>query len=988
MRAIFLLVLLLKGVPLFSQQYNFRSWTLEDGLPQSQVNDVIQDKKGQLWLATRGGVSRFNGAEFYSYTKHHGLKSNNIQCLLQDRKGHIWIGTYDQGISSYNGYKFTNYTLPAGSINDLSEDGIGQIWAATDSGLFYLDDNAFIKYNELPTQVYTSVICAPQTELWVGSKDKGLYHISQSGTISLNTQNSALPHNTITTLMQIKNGEVWVGTAAGVALVNNLTLKQLPLPANIATPWVTTLAQDNDNIIWLGTQKNGILKYDGNSFTHLTRQSGLRTNNINVLATDQEGNIWIGTNGYGLQQYKSPWFVHYFELDNIQEPRITGLAKDAIDRIWLGTDDGHAGYMQDGKINWLKTNLWPVGTSLYGMWAKNKDEVWVCTSQGVWQLKPENTVHYTSKNGLPADEVYYCAPDTAGNLWFATAKGLSCLRNGRFVNYTSVAGNALGAMAVIFKDSKSRLWFGGQQGIFQFVNGSIKPAATLQKYGFKDITTITEDQQGTLYFGGFNYGIMATHAKWKKPKVITSAAGLPNEGVTSLFADKSNNLWIGTSRYVLKLDLAELHQGKKLTFRSFDSNDGFKGMEVCNNAITQTKDGTIWFGTVKGLSKYLPHLDKQNRVYPNPVITDIRLFFKPVNWQKSGHKFDSVSGLPNDLELPYFQNHITFNFHGISLTNPDMVKYRYRLKGHEEQWSPVTPQSFATYASLTPGDYTFQLLAQNGDGYWTPHPLNYSFSITPPIWQREWFVGMVLLLVALAAISIVRLRERNLVKTNALLEMRVRHRTQLLEEKNREKEILIKEIHHRVKNNLQIVISMLNLQARSITDPLALEVMRSIRSRVRSMAILHEHLYQHEDLSHIDLDDYFRGICESLYASYGITTKQVTMQLNIPPIKMDIDSAITLGLIVNELVSNALKYAFQGRDGLLTLELQQQDNQQYTLTVSDNGIGIPPDAEQHQEKSFGLRLVSSLAKKLNGSFSFHSNKINGTKSIIVFVLPP
>ncbi len=987
MRAIFFLFLLLKGLPLLAQQYNFRSWNIDQGLPQSQVNDVIQDQKGQLWLATRGGVSRFDGENFYTYTKHQGLGSNNIKSLLQDSKGQIWIGTYDRGLSSFNGSKFRHYNLHAGSINDIAEDNLGRIWVATDSAVYYLQKDIFLKYNDLPAQTYTAVACTPSSEVWIGSGGNGLYLVKKDGITHYTPENSILPHSTVTALMQSKGGAVWAGTAAGVAIFGNSPPENLQLPASVADPYVTSFTQDSYNNIWVGTQKNGVIKYDGKNITHLTRQSGLRTNSINVLANDKEGNVWVGTNGYGLQQYKSPWFVHYFELGDLKEPRITGLSKDALDRIWLGTDNGHAGFMKDGKISWMKTSLWPEGTSLYSMWPKNENEVWVCTSQGVWQLRPEQATRYTSKDGLAANEVYYSAPDASGNFWFATAQGLSCLRNGKFINYTSAAGKPLGHMAIVFLDSKNRLWFGGQQGIFQFVNGKVQPVPVLAKYSFKDITTIAEDKQGTVYFGGFNYGIIAYNDKLPAPRVIASADGLPNEGVTSLFVDDSNNLWIGTSRYVLKLDLAQLQQHRKLTFRTFDSHDGFRGAEVCNNAITQTSDGTVWFGTVKGISKYLPDLDRQNKVFPIPILTDIQLNLKPTNWRKMGYQVDSLNGLPKELKLPYTQNHVTFNYHGVCLSNPEMVRYRYRLKGHEEQWSPVTSQSFATFSSLDPGDYTFQVIARNDDGYWTPQPLSYNFSITPPIWRREWFVGVLLLIVAVAAISVVRLRERSLVKMNALLEMRVQHRTQLLEEKNLEKEILIKEIHHRVKNNLQIVISMLNLHARNITDPLALEVMRSIRSRVRSMAILHEHLYQHDDLSHIDLYDYFAGICESLYASYGITTKQVTMQLNVPAIKMDIDSAITLGLIVNELVSNALKYAFQGRAGILSLELQQQDNQQYVLTVSDNGIGLSPDVQQQQKKSFGLQLVNSLAKKLNGSFNFSSNNKNGTKSTIVFVLP-
>ncbi|MDX5435556.1 MAG: hypothetical protein LPK03_00065, partial [Pontibacter sp.] len=308
--------------------------------------------------------------------------------------------------------------------------------------------------------------------------------------------------------------------------------------------------------------------------------------------------------------------------------------------------------------------------------------------------------------------------------------------------------------------------------------------------------------------------------------------------------------------------------------------------------------------------------------------------------------------------------------------------------GYEDEWSPVTQRTFTTYANLAPGNYTFEVMAQNNDGYWSPQPLRYTFAIVPPIWRREWFVGVLLLVTAGAVLSVVRLRERSLIKMNSLLEMKVDHRTRLLERQNREKEILLQEIHHRVKNNLQIVISLLNLQARHVHDPAALEAMQALRSRVRSMSLLHERLYQHNDLEQINLEEYFIEICETLYASYGVSMDTIELELNIPYIKVDVDSAITLGLIVNELVSNTLKYAFpKGEHGILRIELVKHDEVQYTLTVSDNGRGLPEDFFQKQQKgqSFGLKLVQSLSRKLDGNISFYNN--NGTKSILYFVLP-
>ncbi|MEJ8801023.1 ligand-binding sensor domain-containing protein [Pontibacter sp. H249] len=977
--------------PSIAQQYNFRNWTLDQGLPQSQVNDVIQDHAGHLWIATRGGISRFNGKQFTTYTKENGLSSNNASVLYQDKRKHIWIGSTDRGLVRFNGYTFKKYNqshnLTANTIYDITEDALGNILLATEAGIYKLSDGVFNKLPQLPDQIYTSVAVTPGNTIWAGSQQNGLYKVQATTTYHYTTNNSSLPNNNVTTLYQAPNNELWIGTEAGVAKFSGTTLHQFELPINRDNLFVSSFQYDTYGNLWIGLKQNGLVKYDGKSYTYLTRQNGLRSKRVNTLLTDEEGNLWIGTNGYGMQQLTAQWFVHYFDFTEFSEPRITALSKDNRGRVWVGTDEGTIGYLNSERLHWNPKPVWPEGTTVHRINLLDNNTSWVATSNGAWHIAPTGISHYTAANGLPANEVYQCLTDALGNTWLATAGGIARFSNGVFTKYKLPGKLPIGRVYQLFQDSKGKLWIAASSGVYRIKGNSIIKAPELEQFQLEEVTSIAEDRFDNLYFGAFNYGIAVLNSNWDQPKLFTQEDGLPNEGIKSLYIDDKDNLWIGTSRNVLKLLLPILRQHKKLNYRSYSASNGFRGIEVNYNTITQTSDGSVWFGTTKGVTRYLPSLDRQNKVYPEVFLNAIMLYQKPTNWFQMGYTSDSLSRIPDNLRLPHNQNHLTFDFHAICLSGPEQVKYKYRLKGYQEQWSAATDQSYATYPNLTPGDYTFELLAQNNDGLWTPEPLVYTFSIVPPIWRREWFIGVLLLVIAGAVLSIVKLRERSLVKMNTLLEMRVNHRTRLLERKNREKEMLLQEIHHRVKNNLQIVISMLNLQARHVQDPQATEVMRALKSRVRSMAILHERLYRHDDLGEIDLDDYFRGICESLYEAYGVTENQVKLELRVPSIKVDIDTAITLGLIVNELVSNTLKYAFSDfkQNGLLRIVLEPQQNGRYTLTVSDTGKGLPVDFDQKMKHSFGLQLVSSLSKKVNGKIIFENN--NGTNSILSFVLP-
>ncbi|TXK50802.1 hypothetical protein FVR03_03880 [Pontibacter qinzhouensis] len=979
-------LLLVLGYPVVvdAQQYNFRSWTQEQGLPQSQVNALLQDHKGQLWLGTHSGLSRFNGTAFTTFTRRQGLNSNHITALLQDKRNRIWIGTARRGIMVYNGQKISLRQLPdvpgANRINSLAEDTAGRIWAATDGGLFVTQQDAFVKAGNFPELAYTAVLCTAAGEIWAGSATAGLFYSSTSGLRSFHTQNSSLPANKVNFISQNTDGSIWVGTNMGVAVYARGRLSGVTLPATVTQPDIVCFAQDAEDNVWLGLRQEGVLKGNGTAFEHITKENGLKTNHITAIISDTEGNIWIGTDGQGLQQYRNPWFTHYFDFGLIEELRVTALSQDAQGRLWFGTEDGHAAYMEQNKPQWLRRGLWPTGTTIYDIWVASDQETWVCTSHGIWKISPTTATHYTTDHGLPANEVYSCLPDQQGTFWFATANGIARFSNGRF---TAHQARMLGKVYYLHLDSRQTMWATTENGIFRQNGSTWQEVEAVKPFKFRDVYSMAEDSLGNLFFGSYDQGLLTLDRTLQNPRVYHAPNGVADESILSLYVDKQNYLWAGTGRSVLKANLAPFQQQHELQFRAYTANEGFRGREVSLNAITQTPDGRVWFGTAQGLTQYAHHTFSPNNVHPNAFLTSIELFMQPADWQALGFDTDTVTGLPADLRLRYDQNHITFGFQGISLTNPEQVRYRYRLLGYQDAWSGVTANNYATYASLSPGDYTFQVLARNNDGFWTPEPASYTFTVAPPVWKREWFIGVLLLAVAMAIISLIRLRERSLVKQNSLLEQRVKHRTRLLEEKNREKETLLKEIHHRVKNNLQIVISLLNLQTRHIQDPESIQVMQALRNRVRSMAILHERLYQHEDLAEIDLATYFSGICESLYSSFGTNPEHVALELEIPHLKVDIDSAITLGLIVNELVSNTLKYAFPNeRKGWLKIRLTQHTSSTHKLVIADNGVGLPADFDPKSATSFGLRLVNSLIKKLNGRLELQNEQ--GALSTLYF----
>ncbi len=216
------------------------------------------------------------------------------------------------------------------------------------------------------------------------------------------------------------------------------------------------------------------------------------------------------------------------------------------------------------------------------------------------------------------------------------------------------------------------------------------------------------------------------------------------------------------------------------------------------------------------------------------------------------------------------------------------------------------------------------------------------------------------------------------------LEVRVKERTEKLNASLKEKQILLSEIHHRVKNNLQIISSLLNLQSRYVMNEKYIKLFKDSENRIQSMALIHEELYQSEDLADIDFGNYVKNLADGLFSSYGVSPDQITLNVDIAKVLLGIDKAIPCGLVINEIISNSLKYAFpEDRKGEIKIVLHPCKNDDCELIISDNGVGMPEDLDYKRTKSLGLYLVTNLVEnQLNGKIEL--NKSEGTRFLIKF----
>ena len=998
MRITFLtwLVFFISVITAPAQQYNLKTWTSENGLPQAEVTCMLQGHRGFLWIGTMGGLAAFDGLKFRTFTKEDGLGSNTVSCIYQTRGAITWVGSYSNGLSRFGGgNKFTHYGeaqgLPPGGVFSLTEDRDNRLWVATSKGLYYFENERFhpiSKNSGVPAVKFWTILADNQGNLWMGTLGNGLYRYNGKRTEHFLLDNG-LSNKIVYSLHQSKDGNIWIGTYGGFTKYDGRKFTPYYPGSDLNVNRCMDIAEDDSGMLWFALDGGGLLSFDGKKIQRLTKENGLAGNYLHSLCTDREGNIWLGTLMNGLQRYTPSSFTYYTEKENIRNPNIRALNLDRQGNLWVGTFDAGVGVGKGMQLKWFDTSNGLPNNIINHISNAPDGTVWLATNDGISQYNGKTFKNYTFNDGLIFNIANFILPETATRIWIATNEGLSLLENNKFRNFKISSSPNDNFINCLYKDRQNRLWLGTKSGLFYYQNGQFKKSEELEKLGFTEITSITQDFSGSLWVGSYDHGLTryAPHQKANMIDHIAKERGLLSESVTVVQIDSLNQLWVGTIKGLNRLNLAEYYKNHDTHLKHFTYTEGFRGIEVNSGAILPDKHNTLWFGTVNGLVNYNPAKDNTREYAPYLNIIEMRLFGEPINWMERGYTERYGLGLPKNPKLDSDDNHITFDYRGILLTNPEKVTYRVKLEGFDKRWSAPTTSNTAIYSNLPPGHYTFMVKACIDSDVCSDEPATYTFTINPPFWSNDRIVGISVLLAAFFAFGLVRWREQNLKRLNTLLEESVEQRTRLLEKKNNEKEILLKEVHHRVKNNLQIITSLLNLQTRHVSDPAALHTLREIKDRIKSISMLHQRLYQREELSCIDLSEYVQTLCRSLFASYGVREDHVRLEFDIPTLYLDIDTALTLGLIVNELVSNTLKYAFpEQRKGTLLIELLRVTETDYTLTISDDGTGLPDNFEEKMATSFGLQLVSSLVKKLHGKLRFYSE--GGTQIRLQFIILP
>ncbi|MFI5150461.1 MAG: two-component regulator propeller domain-containing protein [Bacteroidia bacterium] len=794
------------------QTFNFRTYSVEDGLTQSQVLSLFQDHSGLMWFGTNsGGVSSFDGNKFNTYTERNGLLHNIVYSISDDEKGNLIFGTYG-GISIYNGFGFRNLTdsngLPHKRVYKVFRAPDNRIWVGTAKGVCFLEHNKIVPFrsNELLNQSSVfSIYADSKGRIWMGTMTNGVF-VLDHGNITHYSKQQGLKDNFVRSVIELKDGSMLIAT--------NNRLSRLS-DGKVDTTFNQPLGQisytgscyDQNGNIWLVTGA-GAYKYNGKEYTRYTMKNGLGSNNLLAALCDREGNLWFGTSGNGVSKLSEETFFNLNSNDSLTRDYVTSVFIDSERNRWIGLQN--AGTLKLNASNKVTQSLTTdlkhpeksiAGSNTNCMLEAKDHKMWFGTGNGLTVYDGKTFLNYFTINGIKDEKIYALSQGKDERIWIGTRNGLCYIPHPEsltdknpilpFDGVNSMLDKDYKAILCIYIDKKGIIWYGTGKGVVKNDKGALHLFQKKDHFSDKRVSCITEDEEGKIWFGTDEGLFVYDGTHFFK---ADENNGLSSNKIYLIIFDQKGFLWLGTNKGLDRLDAKKFRNQRLVSIKHYGKEEGFKGVECNAGACCKDEQGRIWFGTIKGVTVYDPSLDKENIVEPLTSVSAIRLFFQDADFRHWSKGIDSLTKLPQELVLPYNKNHLTFEFRGISLTIPSKVQYRFKLEGIDVDWVPATYKNEATYSSLPPGSYVFQLKASNNDGLWNKEPFEFRFRILPPWYQTWWFYTLSVLLILTGVFLFIRIRTAQLIKTKVMLETQVRERTSELREEKEKVEVINKEI--------------------------------------------------------------------------------------------------------------------------------------------------------------------------------------------------
>lgn len=831
--------------------YRFRNFSITDGLSQSSVTCIVQDDVGTLWIGTQDGLNRFDGRQFEVFTSDDtdGLESEYIHCSLKDHHDMLWFGT-SNGLTGYDqiNERFKTYDLNASdplSIESMDEASSGDLWLGTSTGGLVKWERTTRKLrvvnSGLPTKRISYVKFLNEYILLVSTADKGTfaYDIRTKKSRKLN------PEKIGDINWSVKDAENFFGSVYVLSSTKGLWLYDYK--TNVVSPFLTQIQRDfgineisdvymrSTSELYIATQNKGLItarKKNGVYSLYQNKQdifqkNALLFNEINQLYSDKNGAIWIGTlRGLSCFDPANQGFLGIGPTGNLKQglpsASVWAFAEDPNQQyLFVGTDFAvsvlnrakgtfEQYYLARGTEN-DESNIMSLRYVSDGM-------MLVGCTDGLYELRYSGAAYAYKKieykkleNPTSFDKVYRILHYKDQQYFLATSGGVLLYDHAKkttraFVHNPKKPKSTIGPgiCRLAFKGTDGTVYFGTSTGGLYVLKELRNGDPVIVPFRFNDallqltrdyISSLYQETENDLWIGTTGSGLLHLNLRNGKLESFTKKDGIPNNFVYAVLPDDAGNLWISTNKGLGRFNPST----KRCT--NFSEVHGLMSNEFNTGAYLASASGELYFGGIAGYNFFHPSTLNSSE---KPLEIRFTKFKLDDDWLHPGDKDAPFKTTISDIrliELPYHQRSFTLHFVASDLMNPQLLEFKYRLRGSDEETIFLGSTNEIRFNSLSPGTYTLELYVRRTDGEWSS-PTILDIEIASPFWWKWWFWVIVVLFTALLTYVVIRRRIEQARREQVRLEMKIVERTKEIRAQNAKIEMQ-KQIIEQEKNKVE-----------------------------------------------------------------------------------------------------------------------------------------------------------------------------------------
>ena len=915
----------------------FRHYTVDDGLPSSEVYYVMQDAKGYIWFATDRGVSRFNGYEFENFSTEDGLSDNTVFGIHPDHKNRLWFRTFSGKLSYFD--KDSIYSLP---INDELQEKIGSkinislhvdqsdtVWmgftlgggickiAPDNSFVFSLGGSLEERVNYVKQIDKHGFIFGHMGAKPVKEEKINVTTLRNSFSISISNKSKSFSHQYC---IKLKNGSFIYGLYGEIICFDDSSL----ISRTFTDENIISLYEDREENIWVGLFRGGVLFYPKGNFLNTLPVNYLKDLSISSICEDEEGALWFTTLENGVYYLASKEYQTYTIENGLADNKVTCITGDASDGIWAGMYNGTLNYINNNNIQTYNLNESDgFGNSINCLLNNSSGNIWIGTVHGTYTVNTLTNNKELSPRLLPGAKSFYESRDD--RVWVGTPSALLKYENNDRV-YDSRIQEFTSRVSAIYEDDKGTVWLASIDGLWSYDGNTFENHGNSNELLKNRITDIKGAEDGLMWLATRGAGVLIKNGD--DINQINTKEGLLSNMCNSLFIDEGNNAWVSTNNGLSKITIENNEYG----IENYTTTDGLISNEV--NQVYRQAD-KVWVATNKGITVFDAGKVQANTTPPPVYITGLRIN-------------DNDAILQSHYDLPYDQNHLIINYTGLSYKNAGNLQYKYKMEGVDSNWI-YTTNTKIQYTTLPHGSYEFTVSAINEDGVWSDQPATVNFFIAPPFWKTWWFITLAFTIMVLAIGLIFHIRYKILSKQAYLL--------------NKVSESEQKAL--RAQINPHFIFNAFN----SIQKFFISNDHENAHGYLSKLTTLMRSVLDNSEESYIPIEEELNAI--KLYLEIE------QLRVNKFDFEIQVDDAIDTyntfmpSMLIQPYVENAIWHGIMNKEskGKITLTLKKDVNK-ITFTVEDDGIGRKKAQEiknKHKKlhKSAGLRLVSERIEALN-----------------------